>query len=318
VGPYKFVEQKIGQYVSFERFEGYYGKKPGIKHLIFKFIPDSGSRVNALLAGEVDAADYIAPNDMARLKAANFSVHPVPVGSPLAVRLYSNVPNTPLAKRDVRLALNYALDVNAIIKNVLDGVGAPMASYISASYPYGVDPALKPYGYHPAKAKKLLAEAGYPRGFDTDLYCSSDNPKTLCEAIVAYWSAVNVRAHIKVMSYAAWSRLNNTHKNGPMTIMQFSNAIYDPIHPLMGGASKEGTWSDYSNPEVEKLLEESNAATDRVQRDAIFRKVGRILHDDGHAVLLTELYYVYANDAALDWTPQVGSAYYNFRQIRWK
>jgi peptide/nickel transport system substrate-binding protein len=318
-GPYKFVNQKIGQSVELERFDGYYGPKPGIKHLIFKFIPEASSRVNALLAGEVDIADYIAPNDVKRVQGTpGLTVKSVPVGSPLAVRLYSNVPGTPLAKREVRLALNYAIDPQAIIKNVLHGIGAPLASYVSASYPYGVDATLKPYGYNPAKAKQLLTQAGYPNGFDTDFWCSSDNPKELCEAIAAYWSVVGVRAKIKVIDYTAWSRLNNTHKNGPMTMMQFSNAIYDPIHPLSGAATKDGTWSDYSNPEIEKLIAEVQSETDRTKRGLVFQKISRILHDDGQAVLITELYYTYAHDSALDWTPQVGSGYYNLRNIRWK
>jgi len=318
-GPYKFVSQKIGQSVEFERFDGYWGHKPGIKRLIFKSLPDASSRVNALMAGEADIVDYVAGADVDRLrKTGGITVKPVPVGSPLAVRLYSNVPDSPLAKRDVRLALNYGLDAQAIIKNVLYGIGAPLASYISSSYPYGADPDLKPYGYDPAKAKKLLAQAGYPKGFSTELLCPSDQPKDLCQAIAAYWSVIGVQAQVKVMDYAAWSRLNNTHKSGPMTMMQFSNAIYDPIHPISGGATKAGTWSDYSNPEVEKLVAEGEAATDRAERDRIFRSIGHILHDDGHAVLITELYYTFAQDSDIQWDPQQGSGYYNLRNISWK
>lgn len=317
-GPYKFVKQTIGQSVELARFDGYWGKKPGIKHLIFKIIPEPSSRVNALLNGEVDVIDYVPDVDVARLRAnPGLSVKSVPVGSPLAVRLYSNVPGTPLAKRQVRLALNYALDTKAIINKVLHGIGAQLSSYISTSYPYGVDPTLKPYPYDPAKAKQMLAQAGYPNGFSTDLWCSNDNPKELCEVIAAYWAAIGVRTNIKVIDYAAWSRLNNTHKSGPMTIMQFSNAIYDPIHPISGAASKNGTWSDYYNPEVEKLIAEGDEATDRAKRDEIFRKIGRILHDDGHAVLITELYYTYAMDSKLHWQPQQGSGYYNLRHISW-
>ncbi len=318
-GPYRFLKQKIGQYVEFERFDGYWGEKPKIKYLIFKVIPEASSRVNAILTGEADIVDYVPAADVARLKAdKSLVVTSVPVGSPLAVRLYSNVPGTPLAKRDVRLALNYALDVNSIIKNVLHGIGKPLTSYISSVYPYGVDKTLKPYGYHPAKAKELLTKAGYPHGFKTELLCPSDQPKVLCEAIVAYWSAVGVHAKIKVMDYAAWSLLNNTHKGGPMTMMQFSNAIYDPIWPIQGGATTGGTWSDYSNPAVDKLVSQANADTDRAKRDETFKKIGRLLHDDGQSVLLTELYYTFAQNSKLDWTPQSGSGYYNFRHLIWK
>ncbi len=318
-GPYRFVEQKIGQGVELARFDGYWGKKPGIKRLLFKSIPDATSRVNALLASEVDIVDYIAPADVDRLKKTDgVLVKSAPVGSPLAVRIYSNVPGSPLAKRDVRLAMNHAVDTQAIVKNVLHGVGAPLSSYISASYPYGVDPTLKPYVYDRALAKKELTAAGYPNGFDTELLCPSDNPKELCEVIAAYWTTVGIRAQVKVIDYAAWSRLNNTHKSGPLTMMQFANAIYDPVHPISGAATKGGTWSDYDNPEVEKLIEQGDTEIDRGKRDAIFRRVGRLLHDDGHAVLITELYYTFGQDAKVEWEPQFGSGYYNLRNVRWK
>jgi peptide/nickel transport system substrate-binding protein len=318
-GPYKFIEQKIGQSVTLERFDGYWSKKPGIKRLIFKSLPDASSRVNAILMGEADIVDYVPTAEVERVrKTPGLTVTSVQVGSPLAVRLYSNVEGTPLHKRQVRLALNHGLDAKAIIDNVLKGVGAPLSSYISSSYPYGVDKALKPYAYDPAKAKRLLAEAGYPKGFSTDFYCSSDNPKELCEAIAAYWSQIGVTANIKTIDYAAWSRLNNTHKNGPMTMMQFSNAIYDPIHPIGGGATKGGTWSDYFNPEVEKLVEQAQITTERTQRDEIFRKIARMLHDDGHAVLITELFYTYARDSQIEWEIQEGSGYFNLHNIGWK
>lgn len=318
-GPYRFAGQRVGQSVDLERFEDYWGDKPGIKHLSFRVIPEPASRVNAILTGEVDLIDYVPGADVARLKEnKGLEIASVPVGSPLAVRIYSNVPDTPLAKRDVRLALNYALDVQAIIDGVLHGIGKPMASYISSAYPYGVDPDLKPYGYDLNKAKQLLTQAGYPNGFKTELLCPSDWPKELCEAIAAYWSMAGVQAAVKVIDYAAWSRLNNTHKGGPMTIMQFSNAIYDPIHPISGAATKNGTWSDYYNPEVEKLVEEGGSETDVAKRDEIFRKIGRLLHEDGHAVLISELYYTFAKDSSLDWTPQYGSGYYNLRNVSWK
>lgn len=318
-GPYRFVEQKVGQSVTLERFDDYFGAKPGIKRLIFRLIEEPSSRVNALLAGEVDLSDGVPTVDVARLKKTpGLSVVELPIGSPLAVRIYANESGSPLANPKVRLALNYGIDVNSLIKNVLNGVGAPLSSYISSYYPYGVNKDLKPYGYDPARARKLLAEAGYPNGFDTTLYSSSDWPKEIAETVAAYWSQIGVRAKIQRIDYAAWSRLNNTHKSGPLTLMQMSNAISDPIHPVQGAASKDGTWSDYSNPEVEALITEVTTKVERTDRDRIFQKIGQILHDDAQSVLLTELIYVFAKDSDLIWDPQPGIAWYDLRDLRWK
>jgi peptide/nickel transport system substrate-binding protein len=318
-GPFKFVEQRIGQHVIIERFDDYFGTKPKVKRIIFRVVPEPASRVNALLSGEADIADGLNPSDISRLeKTEGVDVMSTPVGSPLAVRLYSNDPQSPLAKREVRLALNHAVDANAIIKSVLYGAGKPLSSYISSFYPYGADASLKPYDFNPGKARDLLRKAGYPNGFEIGLYSASDMPKEIAETVAAYWAAVGVRAKIQRIDYAAWSRLNNTHKSGPTTIMQFSNAIYDPIHPVYGAASKNGTWSDYYNPEVEALIEKASKVADPQGRGEIFKQIGRLLNEDGHAVLLSELYYVFGKSSALQWEPQIGIAWYSMRDLAWK
>lgn len=318
-GPYKFVQHKIGQSVELTRFDDYYGDKAAIKRLIFKFVPDASNRVNALLTGEADMADGIAPVDVNRIKATKtLDVVSVPMGSPLNVRLYANVPGTPLHDRRVRLALNHAIDVDAIIKNVMHGIGKPLGSYISAYYPIGSDPELKPYKFDPALARKLLAEAGYPNGFETELLSPTSYPKDVTEAVAAYWSAIGVRAKVRLLDYPAWNRLNNTHKSGPMTVMQYSNAIYDPITPISGTASKSGTWSDYYHPEVEKLIEQTYATPDAGERDKLFRQIAKLMRDDGHAVLISELFSVFAKDKDITWEPQRGYAFYDLRTVRWK
>ena len=318
-GPYKFVEHRIGQHVKLERFDDYYGEKPGITHLIFKFVPEASSRINAIAMGEVDMADGISANDVARLKQSpGVDVIPVPMGSPLHVRLYSDDPSSPLSDARVRLALNYAVDVDAIIENVMHGIGEPLRTFISSYYPIGASKDLSPYGFDPVKAKKLLAEAGYPNGFETVLLSPTSYPKDVTEAIAAYWSAVGVRAQTRLLDYPAWNRLNNTHKSGPMTVMQYSNALYDPITPVHGTASKDGTWSNYYNEQVEELIEKTHVTSDAGERDILFQEIGRILREDGHSVLISELYQVFAKDDHIEWTPQSGYAFYDLRTIRWK
>ncbi|HVL10424.1 MAG TPA: ABC transporter substrate-binding protein, partial [Burkholderiaceae bacterium] len=308
-----------GRSLELERFEDFYGKKPAVANLVFRYIPEPASRVNALLAGEVDISAIVPLSEVARLKKDTaLNIISNPVSSPMHVRLYTNDPSTPIYKREVRLALNYAIDANAIIKGVYHGIGAPMGTFISKYYPYGHDASIKPYGYNPAKAKELLKQAGYPNGFTVKLYDAVGWPKELAEALVAYWGQVGIKAEINRLDYAAWSRLNNTHKSGPMTTTQFTNAIYDPIHPIAGSFSKEGAWSDYYNPEVEALIKELDKTSGAEARGAIFRKISKLLHDDASTVLITELFNVFAKKKDLNWEVQEGSGFLNFRNVSWR
>ncbi len=318
-GPFRVKENKIGQFLELERFEDFYGEKPGIKNLIFKFIPEPTSRVNAILAGEIDIAHMVPLPDVERLrKDTALDVIINPASSPLHVRLYSNVEGSPLSKVEVRKALNHAIDSNAIIKGVFFGVGTPMGTFISKYYPYGSSPDIKPYPYDPAKAKELLKQAGYPNGFDIVLNDAVGTPKEFAEALTAYLGQVGVRVKINRIDFAAWSRLNNTQKSGPMTTMQFTNAIYDPIHPIVGAFSKAGTWSAYYNPEVEKYIAELDNMTGADARGALFRKIGKALHDDASAILVTELYNVFAKKKEINWEIQQGSGFLNFRKANWR
>ncbi len=178
-----------------------------------------------------------------------------------------------------------------------------------------MDPALKPYGYDPARAKRLLAEAGYPNGFETTLLTPASYPKDVTEAVAAYWSAVGVKAKVTILDYPAWNRLNNTHKSGPMTVMQYSNALYDPITPIQGTAAKDGTWSDYYNPQVEALIEKTATTGGVAERDKLFREIGLLLREDGHAVLISELFSVFAKDPSIVWEPQYGYSFYDLRTL---
>lgn len=318
-GPYRIKQYTVGGDLVLERFDDYWGEKPAIKALVFRVIPEPSSRVNAILTGEVDLAVVVPLSDHDRLKKEpGLDVIANPVASPLFVRVYSNVPESPVSKREVRQALSHALDVKAIIKGVFFGIGEPIPAFISKYYPYGASPDIQPYAYDPKKAKELLAKAGYPNGFSIKLYSATDQPKEIAEAIAAYWSQIGVKTDVDRIAYAAWTRLNNTHTSGPLSITQFTNAIYDPIHPVGGSFTKAGTWSDYYNPEIEALIEKVNHTPDRAERNAIFKQVGQILHDDAAGIFISELYYVFAKKKSLAWDVQTGSGFLNFRQVGWK
>lgn len=317
-GPYRLKRHDVGQTLELERFDDFYGEKPGIKRLVMKMISEGSTRVNALLTNEIDLVVQAPLNEMDRLsKTPGLKTLTNPVSAPMHVRLYSNDPSLPISKKEVRQALNHALDSNAIIKSVYHGVGKRMGTFISAYFPYGSDPDIQLFAFDAKKARDLLKKAGYPNGFAIKLYSANDHPKELAEAIAAYWGQVGVKTEILRIDYAAWSRLNNTHKSGPMTITQFTNAIYDPIHAVAGSFSKNGPWSDYYNPEVEALIAKLDSTVGSEKRGALFRQIGGLLHDDAAAVFITELFHLFSHKQGLRWGVQEGSGFLNLRDVAW-
>jgi len=318
-GPYRVVSLSTdGSLLELERFDDYWGPKPAIKRIVFRAIKDASNRLNALLAGEIDLVVGVPAQDFARLGAsADFAAIANPVAAPLLVRPYTTDPQLPLADVKVRQALNYALDKNAIIKTVLQGIGEPLASGISRHYPYGFDPTLQPYAYDPAKARELLSAAGFAKGFSTKLLISSDTPKEVAEAVAAYWSQVGVIAQIQVVDYATWTIWNDTRRTTPMTVQQVANAIYDPSHPVGGLFVKSGAWSDYSNPEVEALFAEAAHTSDTAGRSALFQRISRLLHDDAAAIFISEIHRVYGRKKGLQWAPTGGTAALRLLDARW-
>lgn len=318
-GPYQVKTlAPDGSQLELVRFEDYWGKKPAIRRIVFRAIKDDSNRVNALLAGEIDLIENVPAQDYARLNSNHaFTAITNAVAAPLFVRPYTNDPSLPTHRREVRQALNYAIDKDAFVKTVLVGIGEPLASGISRHYPYGADRSLKPYPYDPAKARALLAQAGFPNGFETRLQISAQFPREYAEAVAAYWSQIGVQARVQVVDYATWVAWNDTRRTTPMTIQMVANAIYDPAHPVGGLFVKSGTWSDYTNPQVEALFAQSARTVGDSARGRLFEQIDRILHDDAAAIYLSEIHRIYGHKQALQWTPHVGTAALDFSEARW-
>lgn len=319
-GPYRIVSHQIGQSLELQRFAQFWGTAPQVTRVVYRFVPEASSRVNALLAGEVDLATDIAPTEVERLQAnPALRAISVPGGSPVYVRVYANDPKTPLGKPQVRLALNYAIDKDALIRSVFRGRAQPLRSHIPDSYPSDPNQGLAPFRYDPALARKLLAEAGFPQGFSTSLMCTTPTfERAFCEAIAAYWAQAGVKTQIRLIDSTASNRLNNTHQSGPLFLSHFGNAIYDPIHVVGGSMAKDGTWADYDNPNVQALIEQVEGVNDPKQRTQIFNQLLKLARDDGQAVLIAEPQLNYVTDSALQWQPQIAGWSLNFRQVTWK
>jgi peptide/nickel transport system substrate-binding protein len=310
--PYKFVRHASGEYVDMERFEDYWGEKGSVKEARFYFIPEDTTRVAKLKAGEVDLINscaYPFVNEIAKskdLKVVKYEPnHPAP-----SVHFHNYNPNTPWYDKRVRLAMAYAIDWKAINNNILYG-------FVN-HWPFltpdevGYDPEIKSYPYDPKRAKAILAEAGYPKGFDLKLYWENTGrypmAREIAEAVGSYFEAIGIRTKlIGEETVAHISRMRASRKPDAEVVMvsTFSRSS-ESSYELGLRFVSDATFSIYSNPEVDKLLAEARATVNDAKRGEIIKKVVRILYDEVVRIPICDLVAFYAMKKNIDFTPTRG------------
>jgi peptide/nickel transport system substrate-binding protein len=310
-GPYKFVRYVPGEYVDIERFDGYWGDKPSVREARFLFIAEETTRLAKLKAGEVDIitqCPYTAVRDIEKSKGLKVvrleNNHPTP-----SILFSIQNPNVPWHDRRVRLAMAYAIDCDAIIKNVLFGLPNRYAFF--APYELGYDPGLKPFPYDPKKARELLVEAGYPKGFEVKLSWMVTGripmSRETAEAIAAYWEAVGIRTKLLGEEYGAWYSRFKTAKAPQAEYVAFYGAGrpggVEPTYMLDSYFGSEGGYSIYSNPELDKTVAQARATVDDPKRGELIKKAARMAHDDVATIALYNIVAFYAMKENIDFKP---------------
>lgn len=312
-GPYRVTNYVPGEYVDLERFEEYYGPKPLIKEARFFFVPEDTTRVAKLKAGEVDfigACPYPSVSDLE--KNPKFKVIKLSTGHPTPSVVFQNSnPKTPWYDRRVRLAMAHAIDCEAIIKNIL--MGYPEHYARLAPWELGYDPELKPYAYDPKRAKELLAEAGYPNGFEFNLYwaITGRTPMTreMTEAIAAYLQAVGIRTKLVGEENAThYARMRSIKKSPEGVFVAFNSVGFvagavEPTFILDIILTTDGGFSVYSNPEFDKVVAEARGTVDDAERAKIIKKAVRIAYDEVPNIPICNIVFFYAMKNNIDFIP---------------
>jgi len=196
-GPFKFVEWVTDEQLVFEANPDYWGGAPRIETVIFRPIPETATRIASLEAGDVDIITDVPPD---YVDQAPDGVNVVTVPGTRAFFIGMNVTAEPFDDVRVRQAMNYAVDVNTIIDAVLNGLARKIdGPVLPEAFGYVATPV---YNYDPDKAKALLAEAGYPNGFEMELDVQP-TLKEMAEALAGQLSQVGVKVTVNVMESAA-------------------------------------------------------------------------------------------------------------------
>jgi len=310
-GPYKFVRYVPGEYVDIERYDDYWGEKPSVKEARFNFVPEDTTRVAKLRAGEVDLINhcpYPMVSDLER--SPELKIIKFPADHPTNSIVISNRnPNTPWADKRVRLAMAYAIDCDTIIKKVLYGI--PTRWAFLASHEVGYDPSVKPYPYDPKRAKELLAEAGYPKGFDLKLYwqISGSSPMTreVTEVIASYFEAVGIRTKAIGDEFAASMARMRASKGPDAEYVAYRGhgraGAVDASYNLDLFFSKDGGYSLYFNPELEKVIAEARATMNDAKRAEVIRKAVKMIQEDVASIPIFNNVPVFAMKKNIEFKP---------------
>jgi peptide/nickel transport system substrate-binding protein len=287
-GPFRFVEWVPDSHIKLAKNTKYFvAERPYLDELTYRVVPDETARLTALKAGELDVADRIPPQNVADLKkAAGLKVETFARNTLSEVAI--NEETKPFTDLKVRRALFHATDRKTVLEGAVFGYGRLIGSFmppIISEFYVDLNPR---YPYDPAKAKALLAEAGFPNGFETTLYLPQPYAEYVKsgEVVASQWKKVGVNAKLVTLEWGAWlDRIYKKHDYGATVIGHVGRL--DPVTLLERFKSKyNANYFGYANPAYDKLVEEADTSHDKKARKDAVVKLQRFLSEDAVCVWL--------------------------------
>lgn len=327
-GPFRLVQYVQGERVVFERNPGWRGTASPFSRVTFRVIANDSARVAALRAGDVQLIEIVPPRDVAMLERdANTAVWRSPGTRLIYVALDQDranppgvtdiegrpVTRNPFSDVRVRRALSIAIDREAIRRQIMEGESMP-AGQLQAVGLGVADPALGPPRFDPARARQLLAEAGWAQGFRVTLAGPNDryvNDDRILQAIAQYWERIGVRMRVEAMpSNVFFPRSSQRAFGVAMTGWQSSahepNNIFAPMLLTEDRARGWGTVNrhGYSNPALDAVYARAVVNTNRDERIALWREATRIAMEDEAVMPIHHQVNIWATRRGLTYRPR--------------
>ncbi len=316
-GPFKLTEWRKGDSIIMERFDDYYGGSPDIPpvgpacvdRVIFKVIPESASRIAALLAGDADIITELPPFSVSQVEN-NPGTQVMAVNGTRSFFIAMNNEGEIFDDVRVRQAAAHAIDKDLIIDRILGGSATRIEGILSPDA-FGASE-LPAYDYDPEKARALLAEAGYPDGIDITMDVEGSY-KDMAEAVASMLTKAGIRTQVAVGEGAQLTQKWRTAggpKAGDMYFTSWGNGSLDPydIFTPTHRTNDRGNSAGYSNPEVDGLIDAANGELDADKRAALYREAELKINADAPYVYLwvpQDLYGVSARVSG--WQPSADS-----------
>jgi peptide/nickel transport system substrate-binding protein len=278
-GPYKFVSFNPGVELVLDAFEGYWRKPPQVKRLVLRVIPDEATRLAALKRGEVDIAYSIRGELAEELRQTpGLALKPAVVQGVFCLYFPDQWdPQSPWHDQRVRRAASLAIDRKGSNQALTLGYSLITGNAIVPDhYEFFWQPPPEAAEHDPDKAKKLLAEAGFPNGFDAGEYNCDSSYSNIGEAVLDNLHAVGIRAKLRPIERAAFikgyseKKYKNIIQAGPGAFGNAATRI--EAHLVKGGVFSYGSY-----PDIDELYRQQAVELDRVKREAILHKIQQIM-----------------------------------------
>jgi peptide/nickel transport system substrate-binding protein len=302
-GPYGFVRWVKGDHILLEANEKYWRGAPEIKKVIFRPIPEATTRIAGLQTQELDIIVNIPPHLMRLVdwKGRSF-VSKAPSTRAIYVA-FDTMKGGPVADKRVRRAIAQAVDMEGIIRKVLNGNGILLGMNFTKEQ-FGYDPTIKPYAYNPEQAKKLLVEAGYPQGFDFVLHSPIGrylNDKEVAEAIVGDLQKIGINASFRGYEFGTFVSKWTAHNLYPAYLAGWGNTLFDATGTTYSTLHTGQPFSNYSNPQLDALITQGRATMDAKERQKISFEACKLIKEEVPTCLNYQQIDIYGVNERVNW-----------------
>lgn len=289
-GPYKYVSRSPQENIVMTMFDKYWGEPAHIRDVEFKVEANNEAMLLALKGGTVDMCARVSASQASQL-TSSFTVYEGSMN--LVQALYLNHAKEPFNDIRVRQALCYAADKQEIIDIAFEGKGAPLGSSMFPAFgKYFMPELTDTYTPDISKAKSLLEEAGYPDGFEMTITVPSNYQPHVdtAQVLVEQFKKIGVKANIQQVEWNTWLSDVYTNRKYEATVIGV-DASQLTANAMLGRfySKADDNFTNYSNPEYDKLYEEAQATIDDDKRTELYKKMETLLAEDAANVYIQDM-----------------------------
>ena len=287
-GPFAFAEWREGEQVRLTRYEDYWDGAANVEEVVVRGIEEPTARLAALQAGELDVAALLSSDDLTTVENDPNLEVAVPESELNVGYIGMHQSNEPFGNPQVREAIAHAIDYAAIVDAFYEGLGTPAVDFIPPSLFGHAD--FSQYEYDPERSRELLAEAGFPDGFDTEFWYMPVSrpyypaPQPIAETIASYLADVGINATLQTED---WTTYLDNYSQGkyPMYMLGWNGDYADPdnfLYTFFGpSATNDFGWDD---PETVQLLEDAREASEQEERANLYAEILTRVHEQVPAI----------------------------------